>query len=120
MNKKCSCDHLPSITKKNGICHKVRLYKCMLYSHQFRGRTCLSKDKVWKTSHGEKQTIRELYVRFGVSESTIKRLLRDVSIERKSSVDQGNVIINIDATYKKLSETEPLFSALQRLSFYIS
>ena len=78
----------------------VQLYKCMACGHQFRGKTYLSKEKLWKAYREQKQTIRELAARFDVSESTIKRLLKDVSVEWKNPIgDSRRGIINIDATY---------------------
>ena len=78
----------------------VQLYKCMACGHQFRGKAYLSKEELWKAYREQKQTIRELAARFDVSESTIKRLLKDVSVEWKNPIgDRRRVIINIDATY---------------------
>jgi len=59
----------------------------------------LSKEEVWEAYRGRKQTVRELSAEFGVSESTIKRLLKEVTVEWKNPVGMGSVIINIDATY---------------------
>lgn len=79
--------------------HGVQLYKCMACGHQFRGKVYLTKEEVWEAYREQKQTVRELSARYGVSESTIKRLLKDVSVEWKNPVRGGSVVINIDATY---------------------
>ena len=71
----------------------------MACGHQFRGKVYLSKEEVWEAYRGRKQTVRELSAEFGVSESTIKRLLKEVTVEWKNPVGMGSVIINIDATY---------------------
>ena len=71
----------------------------MACGHQFRGKVYLSKEEVWLAYREQKQTVRELSAKFGVSESTIKRLLKDVTVEWKNPIGDGSVIINIDATY---------------------
>lgn len=71
----------------------------MACGHQFRGKVYLSKEEVWEAYRGRKQTVRELSANYGVSESTIKRLLKEVTIAWKNPVGKGSVIINIDATY---------------------
>ena len=96
--KKCPCCGSP-ITKKNGVRYGVQLYKCMSCGHQFRGKVYLSKEDLWKAYREQKQTVRELAAAFGVSESTIKRLLKDVSVEWKNPVGCGRVVVSIDATY---------------------
>ena len=64
--------------------HGVQLYKCMACGHQFRGKVYLTKEEVWEAYREQKQTVRELSASYGVSESTIKRLLKDVSVEWKT------------------------------------
>ena len=71
----------------------------MACGHQFRGKVYLSKEEVWEAYRGWKQTVRELSANYGVSESTIKRLLKEVTVAWKNPVGRGSVIINIDATY---------------------
>ena len=71
----------------------------MACGHQFRGKVYLSKEEVWEAYRGRKQTVRELSANYGVSESTIKRLLKEVTVAWKNPMGRGSVIINIDATY---------------------
>lgn len=71
----------------------------MACGRQFRGRAYLTGKEVWEAYSKEKQTIHELSAKFNVSDSTIKRLLKDVRAEWADPVRGGNVIINIDATY---------------------
>ena len=54
---------------------------------------------MWEAYTDGKQTIRELSLRYKVSESTIKRLLRDVSVVWKNPRTLGHGVVNIDATY---------------------
>lgn len=71
----------------------------MACGHQFRGKVYLTKEEVWKAYSEQKQTVHELAVRFRVSESTVKRLLKNVSLEWQNPSVGGSAIINIDATY---------------------
>ena len=59
----------------------------------------LKSNVVWKAYTEEKQTIHELSLRYKVSESTIKRLLKNVSVEWHNPKIGGHGIVNIDATY---------------------
>lgn len=76
----------------------VQLYKCMVCGHQFRGKVYLERSVVWEAYTEEKQTICDLSRRYKVSESTIKRLLKDVSVDWKNPKVEGHGIVNIDAT----------------------
>ena len=77
----------------------VQLYKCMACGHQFRGKVYLERSVVWEAYTEEKQTIRDLSRRYKVSESTIKRLLKDVSVDWKNPKVKGHGVVNLDATY---------------------
>lgn len=59
----------------------------------------LKSNIVWKAYTEEKQTIHELSLRYKVSESTFKRLLKNVSVEWHNPKIGGHGIVNIDATY---------------------
>ncbi len=71
----------------------------MACGHQFRGKVYLERSVVWGAYTEEKQTIRELSLRYKVSESTIKRLLKDVSVEWNNPKAVGHGVVNLDATY---------------------
>ena len=64
-------------TVKNGKRKGVQTYKCQTCGYQFRNSTIPSNDEIWNLYMEGKQTISELSHRFGVSESTIKRRLKD-------------------------------------------
>ncbi|WP_311551420.1 hypothetical protein [Prevotella pallens] len=49
--KMLSCHSI--ITKKNGVCHSIQLYKCIACGCQFRGRKYLLTDEFWRTYYGE-------------------------------------------------------------------
>lgn len=86
-------------TKKNGVRKGVQLYKCMVCGRQYRGGAYLESNIVWEAYTKGKQTIRDLSQRYGVSESTIKRLLKDISIDWDNPKVGGHGVVNIDATY---------------------
>jgi hypothetical protein len=71
----------------------------MACGHQFRGKLYLDCSIVWAAYTEEKQTIRDLSLRYKVSESTIKRLLRNVSVDWKDPKSEGHGVVNLDATY---------------------
>jgi uncharacterized membrane protein YjjB (DUF3815 family) len=71
----------------------------MVCGHQFRGKVYLERSVVWEAYTEEKQTIYDLSLRYKVSESTIKRLLKDVSVDWKNPKTVGHGVVNLDATY---------------------
>ena len=81
MNKKkcqvCGSSH----TVKNGIRNGVQLYKCRDCGYQFRAGETVSEDELWNVYQQEKQTIKELSVRFGMSVATVKRRLHGIRRE---------------------------------------
>ena len=53
----------------------------------------LKSNVVWKAYTEEKQTIHELSLRYKVSESTIKRLLKNVSVEWHNPKIGGHALV---------------------------
>ena len=88
-----------SITKKNGIRKGVQLYKCQNCGYQFTGKEKVSASEIWEDYHSGKQTIKELSLKYGVSESTIKRRLRTIHIQWQQPHYLGHGVIHLDATY---------------------
>ena len=84
---------------RNGTRDGVQLYKCMVCGRQFRGKVYLDKQTLWKSYLEGKQTMNELAAAHGVSRSTVKRLLRNVSISWRNPVCRGHGVVQLDATY---------------------
>ena len=84
---------------RNGTRSGIQLYKCMACGRQFRGKTYLDKQDLWDSYLSGKQTIKELAVANSVSESSIKRLLREVTVVWRNPVCHGHGVIQMDATY---------------------
>ena len=79
MNKK-KCPICKSAkTKKNGQRKGVQLYKCTTCGHQFRAGYPVLEDQLWDAYLNGKQTIKELAQSYRVSESSIKRKLRNIN-----------------------------------------
>ena len=99
MNKKrcpvCKRDH----TIKYGIRKGVQLYLCKDCGYQFRAGSELSNDDLWTVYQQEKQTIKELSVRFHMSVATVKRRLRDVKREWVQPPLAGGGFVHLDVTY---------------------
>lgn len=91
----CGSSH----TVKNGRRNGLQLYRCADCGHQFRNNKLPRDSEVWRLYQDGKQTVRELSRSFGVSESTIKRCLRNVSIEWEQPVLSGGGFVHLDATY---------------------
>ena len=86
-------------TKKNGVRRCVQLYKCQDCGYQFRGRVEVSEDALWNAYLQEKQTIRELSGRYGMSVSTIKRRLQGIRREWVQPSLSGEGFVHLDVTY---------------------
>ena len=86
-------------TKKNGVRKGVQLYKCQECGYQFRSRMEASDDDLWNAYQEEKQTIKELSVRFGLSVATIKRRLHDIKREWVQPTLSGDGFVHLDVTY---------------------
>ena len=86
-------------TKKNGVRRCVQLYKCQDCGYQFRGRVEVSEGVLWNAYLQEKQTIRELSGRYGMSVSTIKRRLQGIRREWVQPSLSGEGFVHLDVTY---------------------
>ena len=99
MNKKkcevCGSSH----TVKNGVRKGVQLYKCQECGYQFRAGTATSEDDLWNAYQQEKQTIKELSVRFGMSVATVKRRLHGIKREWVQPPLSGGGFVHLDVTY---------------------
>lgn len=99
MNKKkcqvCGSSH----TVKNGTRNGVQLYKCRDCGCQFRAGETVSEDELWNVYQQEKQTIKELSVRFGMSVATVKRRLHGIRREWVQPPLYGSGFVHLDTTY---------------------
>lgn len=86
-------------TKKNGIRKGVQLYKCQECGYQFRAITEVSEDELWNAYQQEKQTVKELSVRFGMSVATVKRRLHYIKREWLQPPLSGSGFVHLDTTY---------------------
>jgi len=86
-------------TKKNGVRKGVQLYKCQDCGYQFRAGTEVSNDELWRIYQQEKQTIKELSVRFNMSVATVKRRLRNIKREWVQPPLAGGGFVHLDVTY---------------------
>jgi Zn ribbon nucleic-acid-binding protein len=99
MNKKecpvCRSKH----TIKYGVRKGVQLYKCQGCGYQFRAGREVGEDELWNAYQQEKQTIKELSERFGMSVATIKRRLHDIKREWVQPPLSGEGFVHLDVTY---------------------
>ena len=99
MNKKecpvCRSKH----TIKYGVRKGVQLYKCQDCGYQFRAGVAVSEDALWDAYQQEKQTIKGLSVRFGISVATVKRRLHDIKREWVQPSLSGEGFVHLDVTY---------------------
>ena len=99
MNKRkcevCGSSH----TVKNGVRNGVQLYKCQDCGYQFRSGTAVSEDELWEAYQQQKQTIKELSERFGMSVSTVKRRLQGIKREWVHPPLSGSGFLHLDTTY---------------------
>ena len=86
-------------TKKNGVRKSVQLYKCLDCGCQFRAVREVSNDDLWNAYQQEKQTIKGLSLRFGISVSTVKRRLHDIRREWVNPPLGGSGFLHLDTTY---------------------
>ena len=86
-------------TKKKGVRKGVQLYKCQDCGYQFRAGTGVSEQDLWNAYQQEKQTVRELSVRYGMSVATIKRRLHDIRREWMQPPLSGEGHVHLDVTY---------------------
>lgn len=91
----CGSSH----TVKNGKRKEKQVYKCADCGYQFRNNSMPDDLQLWKLYQDNKQTVKELAEQLDVSESTIKRRLRNVSIEWEQPQLSGGGFVHLDATY---------------------
>jgi hypothetical protein len=75
------------------------LYKCQDCGYQFRAGTVVSEDDLWEAYQQQKQTIKELSERFGMSVATVKRRLHDIKREWVHPPLSGSGFLHLDTTY---------------------
>lgn len=89
-----------SDVKKNGLRNHIQHYKCKCCGKQFLGKSKPSIDTVWNEYLNAKQTIAEIAVKYHLSESTVKRLLRKKTEAWTQPVLSGmSGFVHLDATY---------------------
>ena len=91
----CGSSH----TMKNGKRKGIQLYVCRECRYQFRNSQELSVEQLWNSYQDGKQTVQELAEAHGVSPSTIKRRLHDVTKEWKQPRLSGSGFLHLDTTY---------------------
>lgn len=86
-------------TIKYGSRKGVQTYKCNECGYRFRNYKFPSDSTLWEQYQSNKQTISELARTYGVSESTIKRHLKNVSFNWTQPPLSGGGYVHIDVTY---------------------
>lgn len=86
-------------TVKNGKRNGTQTYRCAVCGYQFRNEKLPSVNEIWQLYSKHKQTVSELAKTLCVSESTIKRRLREVEIEWNQPSLSGSGFVHLDATY---------------------
>ncbi|MCR5069099.1 MAG: hypothetical protein K6A78_04795 [Prevotella sp.] len=86
-------------TKKNGVRKGRQLHRCQECGYQFRATTEVSEDELWNVYQQEKQTIKELSVRFRMSVATVKRRLHSIKREWTQPPLSGSGFVHLDTTY---------------------
>ena len=86
-------------TVKNGKRRGVQTYLCKVCGYQFRNNTDIRHDALWRSYQEGKQTISELAAAHGVSDSTIKRRLREIEKVWVQPRLAGSGYVHLDATY---------------------
>lgn len=66
---------------------------------RFSGGVEISKEKIWEMYLQGKQTIAQISELFGLSPSTIKRRLSEISFDWKNPEIKGSGVVHLDATY---------------------
>jgi hypothetical protein len=77
----------------------AQLYKCQNCGYQFRARIEVDEESLWNAYLQEKQTIKELYTRFGLSVATVKRRLHDIKREWANPSLSGEGFVHMEVTY---------------------
>ena len=86
-------------TIKYGIRNGIQTYKCVECGYRFRNSKLPSDYEIWKLYQDNKQTISELAASLGTSPATIKRRLRNITIEWEQPEISGSGFVHLDATY---------------------
>lgn len=86
-------------TIKYGVRNGIQTYKCADCGYRFRNSRLPSDLELWKMYQENKQTVAELATSLGTSPSTIKRRLRNISIEWELPPLSGHGFVHLDATY---------------------
>ncbi len=87
--------------KKNGVRKGAQFYKCNSCGKQFYGNIHrLSSETIWEIYLEGKQTITEIAQTLRISESTVKRRLRQKVLDLKQPILTNKLgFVHIDATY---------------------
>ena len=96
--KKCPSCKSP-IVKKDGKRKSIQRYKCMACGLRFSGGVEISKEKIWEMYLYGKQTVAQISEIVGLSPSTIKRRLSEISFDWKQPEIKGCGVVHLDATY---------------------
>jgi len=75
------------------------MYKCHNCGKQFVGGTRIDPLKLWQEYLYNKQTYKEIAIRYGISESTVKRRIRLICEEWYQSIPKRTGYILLDTTY---------------------
>ena len=75
------------------------MYKCHNCGKQFCGGNRLDSKKLWEEYLQNKQTYREISIRYGVSESTVKRRIRGIREEFHPNITKKTGFLLLDTTY---------------------
>ena len=86
-------------TVKNGKRQGVQLYVCKECGYQFRNGNRVNTDTLWSLYQDGKQTMAELAEKHRISQSTIKRRIREVTIGWDQPSLTGSGFLHLDTTY---------------------
>ena len=86
-------------TVKNGKRQGVQLYVCKECGYQFRNGNRVDTDTLWSLYQDGKQTMAELAEKHRISQSTIKRRIREVTIGWDQPSLTGSGFVHLDTTY---------------------
>ena len=86
-------------TVKNGKRQGVQLYVCKECGYQFRNDNRVDINALWSLYQDGKQTMAELAEKHRISQSTIKRRIREVTIGWDQPSLTGSGFLHLDTTY---------------------
>ena len=86
-------------TVKNGKRQGVQLYVCKECGYQFRNDNRVDINALWSLYQDRKQTMAELAEKHRISQSTIKRRIREVTIGWDQPSLTGSGFLHLDTTY---------------------